>query len=510
MQSLIAKLDLAKYNFAICNIGSDVYEASPTESPTKYSQTSRAVTANLSPTLKPHHDPFSRVRTAQSSQNSSPSTRRRTTGSQITQRAKSSGIIKPLDWTHMQAYTDSRGAVFNIQTGESTERKKQPDIKVLLLNDQTKLKRPGHLEEMAREKFDKKYIHFKRSQQRVYLKQIGRFNSLAEINSRADSIIKPPPSENLKSNEELDKVLSQICVNAKQKAAFLERQSRQVVRLRRKILDGEIVTFNPQYTGKQTKNEPESHIVTRNNFWLPVAGTQSLPVTLESERQPDSSQAVITRHKEPEQPYLKIIKGPKLKPYRIDKMKKSPSLGSKRTYSVYEGIHQSNSALQISNSRKSVKANTHPPVNPSAIGDTQKKQEIEINQVRSKECVHSLEGSMIMRESLSKYAGDFAGDFNAASSQNRMYNINQSRLSDPRILTSDFHLKLQETEESEKSSLVVLSKPRLIPRSFSNIQLPKDKTVVPMRREKSNPRTTGTPIQGWNHGDRIEKELKTK
>ena len=516
MQSLIAKLDLASYNFPICNIGSAVYEGPPHSGNSgSRPRPNRAATASLSPILKPHHDPFARVRTPQTSHNSSPSLRKRQIKSQMNQRGQYpnlNNIIKPLDFTQMltnrnnsiiQSKTSQR-TTFNLFNGENPLNKNPSDVKVISMNDQTKFRKSGTLAKpLDREKFDKKYVHFKRTQHRTYLRHIGRFNSLAEITNRADSIIQPV-AEIQNNQEEVDKILSQVYVNTRQKAAFLERQTNQMVRLRRKILDGEIVDFQKYYPGMNNGEKiapPENHIVAGNNFWLPVAGTQSLPVTLESERQP-SSPLASNRQKEPEQqPYVRVARGPKLKPYKIERVKNSPYLKNKRTSNVYEGIHQSNSALFISNSRKSVHQ-----ANVNLSPNTQAKQEIEINQFKSKECLQSLEGSMIMLKQ--------AGEYNLSRNKGN----NQTRMSDPKIFSTDFHLKFHETEESEKSSLLTLPKQKLVPTSYSNVNLPKDRVnpkenalsmgridkLFKDKREKGNRKPTDPGIEAWDYSPAIK------
>jgi len=164
--------------------------------------------------------------------------------------------VKYLDLSQMHSNsenTDSQRAFMissakpiREETPISTARR-QSNVMVLALHDQSNARNLnsgiGNMPtEHFNDKFQKKYEHFRRTQNNTLKQYLGKFRSITEIKNRAEgkgNMISVHPTFT-RISADLDIATSRLFANSRQKTIYLEKKNKEVVRIKRKVLDGEV------------------------------------------------------------------------------------------------------------------------------------------------------------------------------------------------------------------------------------------------------------------------------
>jgi len=443
-------------------------------------------------------------------------------------------VIKSLDFVKLASERNSVTASRCTKRSALTSREtktlwiSQPtSIKVISLNDQAKVRQKGptnsNLNQVLREKFNKKYNHFRRTQHNVYVKHLGKFNSLAEIKNRANSVIVQNDEEQTKA--EIEQMIAQEFPHDKAKTEFIEKKAKELIRLRRKILDGEIIDFSKYYSGKsfrRDQNKEVSHeqfrsegfntdisrpqtITSGRNFWLPMGGVQNYSRDLVSEKQRESSNYNSNRSNkmnDTEQlPYVKS-KTNMPKYLRGEKGKGFIKSSSKKSISLYEGIHQK----KINNN-----SNKIIPYNSNNGSNSGNYPLIEINQLKARESkeVMSLEASMLARESqLYKYELEINGsEFYTKVIETNNSEGKQIIASEDRIIENGV-ASIQNFGTATKQNIGYLNLDRASRQSSSKRK--RETTQQKSPKEEKQIRLTDTTLEGWDAGPDTKREIPLK
>jgi len=164
--------------------------------------------------------------------------------------------VKYLDLSQMHSNsenTDSQRA-FMISSAKAIREetpiptaRRQSNVMVLALHDQSNARNLnsgiGNMPtEHFNDKFQKKYEHFRRTQNNTLKQYLGKFRSITEIKNRAEgkgNMITVHPTFT-RISADLDIATSRLFANSKQKTIYLEKKTKEMVRIKRKVLDGEV------------------------------------------------------------------------------------------------------------------------------------------------------------------------------------------------------------------------------------------------------------------------------
>jgi len=165
--------------------------------------------------------------------------------------------VKYLDLSQMHANNENTDAqrAFMISSAKAIREetpiptaRRQSNMMVLAVHDQSSQRNlnsgMGNMPtEHFNEKFQKKYEHFRRTQNNTLKQYLGKFRSITEIKNRAEgkgNMITVQPAFT-RINGDLDIATSRLFSTKKQKTIYLEKKTKELIRIKRRVLDGELV-----------------------------------------------------------------------------------------------------------------------------------------------------------------------------------------------------------------------------------------------------------------------------